>query len=123
MLKRINDFLAGIPMTIVGGVFLVLSLVLPLMDIAATIDPAWMTVIICGLPLLYLALWRIVHNKGISKISSALLWQRNTRNPAAENSNKQKKKAHRNLLQDFGEPSLFHGLACLECLIIVSMTS
>ena len=73
MLKRINDFLAGIPMTIVGGVFLVLSLVLPLMDIAATIDPAWMTVIICGLPLLYLALWRIVHNKGISKISSALL--------------------------------------------------
>ena len=73
MLKRINDFLAGIPMTIVGGVFLVLSLVLSLMDIAATIDPAWMTVIICGLPLLYLALWRIVHNKGISKISSALL--------------------------------------------------
>ena len=27
-MKKINDFLAGIPMTIVGGVFLVLSLVL-----------------------------------------------------------------------------------------------
>ena len=31
------------------------------------------TVFICGLPLCYLAVWRIVHNKGISKISSALL--------------------------------------------------
>ena len=29
--------------------------------------------IISGLPLLYLALWRIIHNRGISKISSALL--------------------------------------------------
>ena len=36
-------------------------------------DPAWVTVIICGIPLLYLSVWRIIHNKGISKISSALL--------------------------------------------------
>ena len=36
-------------------------------------DPAWITVIVSGLPLLYLALWRVVHNPGISKISSALL--------------------------------------------------
>ncbi len=34
---------------------------------------SWVTVVICGIPLLYLALWRVVHNKGISKISSALL--------------------------------------------------
>lgn len=37
------------------------------------IDPAWGTVVISGIPLLYLAVWRIIHNPGISKISSALL--------------------------------------------------
>ena len=36
-------------------------------------DPAWITVVISGIPLLYLAVWRIFHNPGISKISSALL--------------------------------------------------
>lgn len=73
MVKRINDFLAGLPMTIVGGVFLVISFVFPRAGIALPVDPAWITVIICGLPLLYLAVWRVLHNKGISKISSALL--------------------------------------------------
>ena len=29
MLKRINDFLAGLPMTIIGGVLLVFSFALP----------------------------------------------------------------------------------------------
>ncbi|HBL67543.1 MAG TPA: heavy metal translocating P-type ATPase, partial [Firmicutes bacterium] len=37
------------------------------------VDPAWVSVIISGVPLLYLAIWRIIHNKGMSKISSALL--------------------------------------------------
>lgn len=73
MLKKINDFLAGIPMTIVGGVFLVISLVLSLTGNKIPIDPAWISVIICGIPLLYLSIWRIIHNHGISKISSALL--------------------------------------------------
>lgn len=73
MLKRINDFFAGMPMTIVGGVFLVTSFVCPRAGVALPIDPAWITVIICGIPLLYLAIWRIIYNKGISKISSALL--------------------------------------------------
>ena len=36
-------------------------------------DPAWVTVVICGIPLLYLSIWRIIYNRGISKISSALL--------------------------------------------------
>lgn len=36
-------------------------------------DPAWVTIVISGIPLLYLAIWRIIHNPGISKISSALL--------------------------------------------------
>lgn len=73
MLKRINDILAGMPMTIVGGIFLLLSFVLPRIGINLQVDPAWVSVIIGGIPLLYLAVWRIIHNPGISKISSALL--------------------------------------------------
>ena len=82
MLKKINDFLSGLPMTIVAGVFLLLDLVPHLMEeFGGTpvrlsflpFDPAWVTVVISGIPLLYLAVWRIIHNPGISKISSALL--------------------------------------------------
>lgn len=73
MLKRINDFLAGLPMTIIGGVLLVFSFVLPRVGVNLPVDPAWGTVVISGIPLLYLAVWRIIHNPGISKISSALL--------------------------------------------------
>lgn len=73
MLKKINDFLAGLPMTMVGGAFLVFSFVLPRAGVKLPVAPAWVTVIISGIPLLYLAIWRIIHNPGISKISSALL--------------------------------------------------
>lgn len=73
MLKKINDILAGIPMTAVAGVFLVLSFVLPRIEVELPVDPAWVTVVISGIPLLYLAVWRVIHNPGISKISSALL--------------------------------------------------
>lgn len=73
MIKRINDVLAGLPMTIAGGVFLVLSFVSARLPIALPVDPAWVSVIICGIPLLYLAIYRIIYNPGISKISSALL--------------------------------------------------
>lgn len=73
MLKKINDFLAGMPMTLVGAVFLIISFVLPRVGVSLPVDPAWITVIISGIPLLYLAVWRIIHNPGISKISSALL--------------------------------------------------
>ncbi|MCR6546532.1 heavy metal translocating P-type ATPase [Dehalobacterium formicoaceticum] len=72
-MKRLNDFFAGLPMTIAGGVFLVASLILMLMKIEVPVDPAWVSVIICGIPLLYLAIWRVICNKGINKISSALL--------------------------------------------------
>ncbi|MDD3778439.1 MAG: cation-translocating P-type ATPase [Synergistaceae bacterium] len=81
MIKKLNDFLAGLPMTIVSGVFLLLDLVPHLTGelngTAVTsflpFDPAWVAVIISGIPMLYLAVWRIIHNRGISKISSALL--------------------------------------------------
>lgn len=80
MVKRVSDVLAGLPMTIVAGVFLLFDLVPHLMGEAGDghpgilpFDPAWVTVVISGIPLLYLAVWRIIHNPGISKISSALL--------------------------------------------------
>lgn len=73
MLKKINDFLAGMPMTLIGAFFLIISLVLPRVGVNLPVDPAWITVVISGIPLLYLAIWRIIHNPGISKISSALL--------------------------------------------------
>ncbi|MBQ9270282.1 MAG: cation-translocating P-type ATPase [Oscillospiraceae bacterium] len=73
MIKKINDFLAGWLMTIVGGVFLLLSFVLPRAGMAWGENFAWVCVGICGIPLAYLAVWRVIHNKGISKISSALL--------------------------------------------------
>lgn len=73
MLKKVNDFLAGLPATLIGGVFLLCSFVFPRVGIKSPVDPAWVTVIISGIPLLYLAVWRTIHNKGISKISSAHL--------------------------------------------------
>lgn len=73
MIKKINDFLAGWQMTIIGGLFLIASFILPRMGYGKYELLAWPCVIICGLPLLYLAIYRIIYNKGISKISSALL--------------------------------------------------
>ena len=82
MMKKVNDILAGLPMTIVAGVFLLFDLIPHLAEEFAgekirfdliPFDPAWVTIVICGIPLLYLAVWRIIHNPGMSKISSALL--------------------------------------------------
>lgn len=73
MLKKINDFLAGWTMTAVGGVFLLASFILPRTGHPGGEKLAWVCVVICGLPLLYLSVRRIICNRGISKISSALL--------------------------------------------------
>lgn len=69
MIEKINNILAGIPATLIGGVFLILSFI----KVNFPFDPAWLTVIICGLPLLYLTIFRLIHNPGISKITSCLL--------------------------------------------------
>ncbi len=53
-MKNKWTFLSGLPMTMLGGVFLLLSFVLPRVGIALPIDPAWITVIVSGIPLLYL---------------------------------------------------------------------
>lgn len=39
MFKKMNDFLAGIPMTIIGGIFLAVSLVLSLTGTTVPVAP------------------------------------------------------------------------------------
>jgi heavy metal translocating P-type ATPase len=70
MLKRLSDFLSGWKMTVVSGVFLAASLVLLLTGAKLAVDPAWVTVLISGYPLLYLAISRLIRQRWIS---SALL--------------------------------------------------
>ncbi|CAK7040462.1 MAG: putative copper-exporting P-type ATPase V [Desulfovibrio sp.] len=62
--------LSGTRITLVAGVFLAASLVFMLRGIHITLDPAWVTIFICGLPLVYSALTRLVFEK---RITSALL--------------------------------------------------
>lgn len=70
MLKKIADYLAGVKMTILSGLFLAASLALILTGKEMAGDPAWVTIAISGFPLLYLAVTRLVCEKWIS---SALL--------------------------------------------------
>lgn len=72
-MERIIEFFEKIPMTVVSGIFLVLSFALPRLGIDLPIDPAWVSVTVSGLPLLYSAVRKLIKNRGISRISSALL--------------------------------------------------
>lgn len=72
-MKKIIEFFEGIPMTIMSGLFIAASLILSIFDKKSPIDPAWGTVIISGIPLLYSAIRKLIFNKGLSRISSALL--------------------------------------------------
>ena len=82
MVHRIHNILSGLYMTILAGLFLLLDGIPHLIEEFSgqrpfqnifPFEPSWVTVIICGFPLVYLSIRRIVYNKGISKISSALL--------------------------------------------------
>lgn len=70
MTAALFEYLAGTRMTLVGGVFLAASLAIMLGGFSVPADPAWVTVFICGLPLVYLALSRIFLER---RITSALL--------------------------------------------------
>jgi len=61
---------SGTPMTIFAALFLIPSLYLFITGKTFWIDPGWVTVIICGYPLVYLAVTRLIFQKWIS---SALL--------------------------------------------------
>ncbi|MCD8288493.1 MAG: heavy metal translocating P-type ATPase, partial [Prevotella sp.] len=69
-MKRVITILEGLRMTIVSGIALAISLVLLLLKVHVAVDPAWITVIISGVPLLYLAVTRLIFQRWIS---SALL--------------------------------------------------
>ncbi len=75
MLKKLIETLESVSLTIISGVFLAISLILPVFNIRLPIyfDPAWISVIVSSIPLIYSAIKKIIYNKGISKISSALL--------------------------------------------------
>lgn len=72
-MKKINDFLNSFPMIIISGLFLGVSLLehIGILDnFNFFIDPAWMSILISGLPLAWAAIERVVKN---FNISSALL--------------------------------------------------
>ena len=66
MLKKLCDTFAGLKMTVISGIFLIASLVLMLTGHKVKFDPAWVTVVLSGYPLLYLAITRLVYQKWIS---------------------------------------------------------
>ncbi|MBE6505970.1 MAG: cation-translocating P-type ATPase [Methanobrevibacter millerae] len=72
MIDKITDFLFGLKMTIISGVFLLIAIIFMILGIDTPIylNPAWGTVIISGIPMLLLAMTRLVREKWIS---SALL--------------------------------------------------
>lgn len=75
-LHEFIEKLESIPATIVSGVFLLAGLLIPLItdnELPVYLDPSWIAVVVSGIPLVYSAIRKLIKNKGISKISSALL--------------------------------------------------
>ncbi len=64
---------AGPAQTAAAGAAQLISLALSLSERDAPVDPAWFAVAAGGLPLLHLSVTRLVRNRGMKKISSALL--------------------------------------------------
>ena len=72
-MEKLCEILEDVKMTVLSGVFLALSLILGVNNVCFVFDPAWISVVISGLPILYSAIKKLIKNKGISKISSPLL--------------------------------------------------
>ncbi|WP_407421115.1 heavy metal translocating P-type ATPase [Methanobrevibacter sp.] len=72
MIDEITDFLFGLKMTIISGIFLLIAVIFMIFGIDTPIylNPAWGTVIISGIPMLLLAMTRLIRERWIS---SALL--------------------------------------------------
>lgn len=72
MIDEITEFLFGLKMTIISGIFLLIAIIFMIfsIDIPIYLNPAWGTVIISGIPMLLLAMTRLIREKWIS---SALL--------------------------------------------------
>ena len=82
MLQKVIDILSGLYMTLLAGLFLLFDGIPHIVEFFGghmgvpnifPFAPSWIAVIVCGIPLVYLSIRRIIVNVGISKISSALL--------------------------------------------------
>ena len=72
MLRKIKELFPGILPPLLGGVALLTSFVLARAGIGPPADPAWLTLLLCGLPILVSALKRLIMKRGW-RISSPLL--------------------------------------------------
>ena len=73
MLEEVCEKFESVPMTIFSGVMILLSFILSTMNIILPIDPAWVSVIISGLPIIHEAVEHLIEREGLEKISSPLL--------------------------------------------------
>ncbi len=73
MLNEICEAFESIKMTILSGSMILLSLILSTLEVNVLIDPALVSVIISGTPIIISAIRRLINRKGIEKISSPLL--------------------------------------------------
>ena len=69
-MEKTVELLSGLKMTVAGGIFLAASLVCMLAKVELPINPAWITVAICGIPIVFKAFKQIIFRR---KISSPLL--------------------------------------------------
>jgi len=65
-MQKIIDLLSGLRATVIGGALLALSLISMLTKTDIFFDPAWITVLICGLPVFYYAVTTLAFDKMIS---------------------------------------------------------
>lgn len=66
MIKKTMEFLSGIKMTVISAVFLLISLGCMLYDVELIFNPAWLTVLISGTPIVFKAFNRLVFCRCIS---------------------------------------------------------
>ena len=73
MLEKIIDKLESTSATVISGVLLLLDLIPHILGYESVFHFAWGAVIISGIPVLYSAVKKLLFNKGLKRISSAML--------------------------------------------------
>ena len=73
MIEKIIERFESLPFVIASGIALLGDLIPHILDIEPIFHFSYIAVAICGLPILYSALRKLLFNKGLKRISSALL--------------------------------------------------
>ncbi len=76
MLNKIVEIFSTFKMTVFAGISLAVSLVFMLGKIPIPVDPAWISVIVCGFPIVFVAVYRLIFLRKISTpflISTAMI--------------------------------------------------